>query len=171
MYIDRDEAILDDDQLVNDIIQQNNLKEYSGNIEMKIVKRIINDKKQDFSIIVEANPELHKVLLVLEKFSLGWKQCKVFDHINLIRCFKCCGFNHYANDCKRKTTCSKCGGAHHNKDCKAEYLKCANCAQSNEKTKNSCGSINDDKHNAFDKKCPIYIKLIEYHKKINDESI
>lgn len=169
VYIDNEETTLTDEQLVNDIIQQNNLRECCEKIEMKIVKRIINDKKNDFSVIVEVNLELQRILLFLEKVSLGWKQCKVIEHVNIIRCFKCCGYNHYANECKKEITCGKCGDAHSSKDCQSTALKCMNCAHKNKK-KNNKDSINDDKHNAFDKKCPIYIKLAENRKKKDEEN-
>lgn len=169
LYIDNEEATLTDEQLVDDIISQNKLIECCEKIEMKIVKRIKNDKKHDFSVIVEVNSELQKILLSMEKVSLGWKQCKVIEHINLIRCFKCCGFNHYANECKREKTCGKCGGTHDSKDCQLTSLKCTNCAHKNKKK--NANSINDDKHNAFDKKCPIYINLVEKQKKREEENI
>lgn len=169
VYIDNEEATLTDEQLVDDIIHQNNLSEYCEKLEMRIVKRIINDKKNDFSVIVETNPELQKILIFLEKVSLGWKQCKVIEHVNIIRCFKCCGFNHYAKECKREKTCGKCGGAHDSKVCQSTNLKCTNCEHRNKK-KNS-NSINDDKHNAFDKKCPILTNLIEKQKKREEENI
>jgi len=159
IYIDNDEATLTDEQLVNDIIQQNDLTDCCEKIEMKIVKRIVNDKKKDFNVIVEVNSELQKILLHMEKVSLGWKQCKVIEHVNLIRCFKCCGFNHYANNCKREITCGTIN------------LKCTNCAHNNNKQKKNKDLISDDKHNAYDKKCPIYIKLAESYKKRSDENI
>jgi len=70
IYIDNDEATLTDKQLVTDIIQQNDLTDCCEKIEMKIVKRIVNDKKKDFNVIVEVNSELQKVLLYMEKVSL-----------------------------------------------------------------------------------------------------
>lgn len=169
VYIDNEEATLTDEQLVNDIIKQNKLRECLEKVEMKIVKRIVNDKKSDFNIIVEINLELQNVLLFMEKVSIGWKQYKVIEHVNIIRCFKCSGFNHYANECKREITCSKCGGAHSSKNCQSMELKCTNCANKNKK-KNNNDPINDDKHNAFDKKCPIYIKLTENYKKRIEEN-
>jgi len=135
IYIDNDEATLTDEQLVNDIIQQNDLIDCCEKIEMKIVKRNFNDKKKDFNVIVEVNSELQKILLHMEKVSLGWKQCKVIEHVNLIRCFKCCGFNHYARECKREITCGRCGDVHSSKECQSTNLKCMNCALNNKKIK------------------------------------
>jgi len=37
-------------------------------------------------------------------------------------------------------------------------------------TRQRKNSINDDKHNAYDKKCPIYIKLAESYKKRSEEN-
>lgn len=169
VYIDSDETTLTDEQLINDIVKQNDLKDCCEKIEIKIVKRIVNNKKSDFSVIAEVNPELQKVLLFMEKISLGWKQCKVIEHLNVSRCFKCCGYNHYAKECKRELACGKCGDAHSTKTCEKTDLKCTNCAHKNKK-KNNNDKV-DDKHNAFDKKCPIYIKIAESYKKREIENI
>lgn len=171
VWIDKDEATLTDDEIINNIIQQNKISECSDNVKMKIVKRIINDKKNDFSVIIKVNPELQKMLLFLEKICLGWKQCKVVEHINILRCFKCCGYNHYANDCKREIHCGKCGGAHDSNSCQSKFLKCINCANKKKNSKDVNNIILNDNHNAFDKTCPIYIKLAEIHKKRADENM
>lgn len=67
VWIDKDEATLTDDEIINNIIQQNKISECSDNVKMKIVKRIINDKKNDFSVIIEVNPEFAKDVIIFGK--------------------------------------------------------------------------------------------------------
>lgn len=163
VFIDKEEATLTDDELTNDIIRQNKLTETCSKVNLKIVKRFDINKKGEFSMIVEVNSELQKYLLFVEKISIGWKQCRVFEYVNLTRCYKCCGYSHHAKECKRETTCSKCGGAHNGKNCEVTELKCTNCVHMNKRKKTD--EIVDVKHNAFDKECPVFIKLLENQKK------
>lgn len=75
------------------------------------------------------------------------------------------------NDCKREIHCGKCGGAHDSNSCQSKFLKCINCANKKKNSKDVNNIILNDNHNAFDKKCPIYIKLAEIHKKRADENM
>lgn len=166
VWIDIDDASLTDKEIVDNIIVQNNLKDFCENVEMKIVKRIVYEKKNEFSIIVETSSEMHKLLLFMEKVCLGWKQCKVVEYISLPRCFKCCGFNHYAKDCKSNITCAKCGGSHDSKQCNSEETKCANCVKKYNRLKDKTDfDVESLKHHAYNKCCPIYIELIDKQKK------
>lgn len=49
VWIDIDEASLTNQEIIDNSIQQNNLNEYCDKIEMKIVKRIMNEGKNDLA--------------------------------------------------------------------------------------------------------------------------
>lgn len=98
--------------------------------------------------------------------NLGWKRCKIFDHVHVTRCYKCCEFSHISTDCKNKKTCSKCGGEHDYKECQSDVMSCANCVNMNRKfnTTYNC------EHHALSTKCEItkrkriqLSKKIQYH--------
>lgn len=111
------------------------------------------------------------MLLFLEKVYLGWKHCRVIEYNNLPRCFKCCGFNHYAKECKGQLTCFKCGGSHNGKECKSEKSECVNCVKKYNKLKDKSDfDIESLKHNAYSKNCPVYVALIEKQKKRESET-
>lgn len=40
--------------------------------------------------------------LVDKDISLGWDRCKVREDLNIMICFKCCGYGHKKEDCKKK---------------------------------------------------------------------
>lgn len=61
-----------------------------------------------------------------------------------LRCFKCNGFGHTANACKKEVSCTRCAGKHLRDECINMDIKCSNC-QSNE-------------HGALDRACPVYMK-------------
>lgn len=78
-----------------------------------------------------------------------------FDAMEVMRCFRCNGFNHTSRLCKRDRTCPRCGAGHDVKDCTAAdaELCCVNCRAANEK---SGGGI-DSGHAVWDyNACSVY---------------
>lgn len=51
---------------------------------------------------------------------IGWKICKVQEYIGILRCYKCCGFYHFAKDCNKKEMCGNCAGQHTTKECRSQ---------------------------------------------------
>lgn len=43
-------------------------------------------------LIVEVDPETHKYFVERARMKVGWKNCPVYDHVNVTRCYKCWGF-------------------------------------------------------------------------------
>nr|CAH7748115.1 unnamed protein product [Callosobruchus chinensis] len=51
--------------------------------------------------------------------------CVVYDALGLKICFKCCGLNHSAKDCKKsEQICIKCAGNHKVSECNSAQFKC-----------------------------------------------
>lgn len=95
-----------------------------------------------------------------EKIKIGWSRCKVKEHINLKRCFKCCGYNNGAAMCKNDKACLNCGKDHLAKDC-TEISSCINCKNAAEKFQ-----INlDVNHPAWSSKCLVYQRKLDMAKK------
>lgn len=74
--------------------------------------------------------DLSSYLSILKKGELmiGYEFCRVFDAVELRRCFKCCGFGHFSKDCNRDDVCPRCSEAHDVKACNSSILKCIHCA-------------------------------------------
>lgn len=120
---------------------------------MKLIT-VINRKRKNHSyndVVVEMKCDKYKDVLEVGKLRLPWRECPVFEHLHLKRCYKCCGFSHKSNECKQAQICSRCAGPHKFSDCQNDTVCCVNCKQSNEHFRTKL-SVN---HHAFSKDCPI----------------
>lgn len=157
-----------DQSLIEAMKVQNELAENSEGLHLRILKRgsrmKINEeesRRESGNIIVETDAETHKKLLNKGKVNLGWRKCKVYDFVSVLRCFKCWGFNHMAKHCRKEEICQHCAGNHKGNDCEAKRKKCINCMEKIRRYNNN--NIKDD-HEATDSKCPTYLKKMEEEK-------
>lgn len=60
---------------------------------------------------------------------VGLDRCGVFNAIDVIRCYRCNGYNHLSSSCRESQSCPRCGEPHRVEDCKSEALKCSNCVR------------------------------------------
>lgn len=104
------------------------------------------------------NPETREMLVELGKMKIGWKICKVNEYIGTLRCYKCCGFYHFAKNCTRKEPCGNCAGQHVTKKCNNQIKKCVNCE---EKIKHFKIVNLDLNYSAYDNKCSCFKKELE----------
>lgn len=87
--------------------------------------------------------------------------CRVRDYVGILRCFKCCGYWHFAKDCVKKETCGLCAEQHMTKDYSSLIRKYVNCEDKirNMKIKN----LKSD-HSAYGSSCPCLKTEIEIYK-------
>ncbi|XP_046605058.1 uncharacterized protein LOC124297789 [Neodiprion virginianus] len=105
------------------------------------------DKEEDFKITyikywpkietstayAEVAPAVFTRIILDKRISVRWEKCRVFEDLDINRCFKCGGFNHMGSKCQNERACSSCGEDHDTRDCKNDKNKqCANCKRSNE---------------------------------------
>lgn len=150
----------DNDTILESFITQNDLEIVDENIrsKLKVQRKFVSKNKQNYgNIILDVHSDIYKKIMELRKFNIGWKRCDIYDYINVIRCYKCAGFNHFARDCTSKVTCSKCAGEHKLNECNNDITKCVNCFNNVMKYK-----INIDfYHSANDLDCPCYKRILE----------
>lgn len=144
------------DAIIIDELKKNN--EEINEFEMELVTIIPKKMRGSISndIIVEVNSNIYKNLLELGVLSLPWRECRIFEHFYLKRCFKCCGFSHIAAECKNDQCCSKCGGNHKHNNCRSNKICCVNCKTAN----NQYNSSLDTRHHAWSKDCAIIQRRI-----------
>ena len=104
------------------------------------------------------------------KIYVGYEVCRILESYGIMRCFKCCGFNHTQKNCNSETiVCPICAGCHGKNDCTKsdiEANKCINCSIYKEKR----GLDLNTNHNAYSFRCPVYQHQIELKSdKINYE--
>lgn len=102
-------------------------------------------------IVVEVNSDEYKQLIEMRKLRLPWRECRIFEHLYIVRCYKCCGFQHKSNGCQQNQKCGSCSGSHKFSECKTKSECCVNCKAANDKQKKNL----DTNHNAWSKNCPI----------------
>lgn len=127
-------------------------------LEVKVVKKM----RKGYMAIVEVDANLYRRMLDCGALKIKWKICAVFECLDIMRCFKCLGFNHRANDCKNvegnKQVCSQCGiEGHKENECACDNLRCINCVRANERL----GLKLNVRHGAFDKKCTTLTRQVE----------
>lgn len=132
----------------NEIIDKNTAK-----VEIKRVY----ESKGNFTAIADVDPSTFHVATEQGKLIVDWDRCAVYEHVDLLRCFKCAGFFHKAEHCNKEDKCGNCSGNHRRKDCNEEVFKCVNCKHANETLKMTF----DIKHSAYDLNCPVYKRHIE----------
>lgn len=110
------------------LVSQNDV--FQGLKHFKLRKFLSNPRREyaQYSAIVELDAATFFKVMELEKLNVGWDRCRVFDGVDVLRCFKCCGFNHKGADCKVESEiCPICSENHRVKECKATQEKCINC--------------------------------------------
>jgi hypothetical protein len=115
---------------------------------------VVNIKKNPRGVmcLLEADQQTHESLLAVGRVLIGWDSCRVYQHIDILRCFKCSQFGHIAANCRNQLCCAKCCGDHDGQDCYSVDVKCVNCVGANERLKLNL----DVNHASFSLKCPSY---------------
>lgn len=157
--------ILDIDlEMSNEELIQNmkNQNEYLNeeNVFLKVIT--MKKMKKNYMAIIECDPRSYFKIIHEGKIYMNWSRCRVFEYINVFRCYRCGGFNHGAKQCNETVDrCLKCAKSGHKKeDCTSESIKCINCADVNSKQNTNL----DINHSCFDSCCSILQKKIEISK-------
>lgn len=89
-----------EEELQETLVSQNDV--FQGLKHFKLRKFLSNPRREyaQYSAIVELDAATFFKVMELEKLNVGWDRCRVFDGVDVLRCFKCCGFNHKGADCK-----------------------------------------------------------------------
>lgn len=149
-----------EDEIVNDIILQNGLKEVDVNMrdKLKIIRKFISKNNSEVgNIILGIKNDVFKFFEKVNKLFIGFNSCKVEKYVNVVRCYNCWRYSHKKAYCKFNKTCGICTGNHDVKDCPNDKKECINCMSEAKRNKTQMNT----NHTSFDKSCPCYIKLLE----------
>lgn len=94
------------------------------------------------------------------KLCIDYKVCSIYEHVSILRCFKCNQYNHSVNNCPNEESC---GNSHEykTKTCLSNNPnKCINCINANKKFNPKL----DVNHTSFDISCPTYLRLVNQRK-------
>lgn len=146
----------EEEELQETLVSQNDV--FQGLKHFKLRKFLSNPRREyaQYSAIVELDAATFFKVMELEKLNVGWDRCRVFDGVDVLRCFKCCGFNHKGADCKVESEiCPICSENHRVKECKATQEKCINCEKCRVEQKLDIAVD----HAAWSVDCPVYLRF------------
>jgi hypothetical protein len=149
---------LNEENLRNCLIQQNlSLRNISGTFKLITCKKM----KKKYLAIIEVDPLTFADFMKMESVCIGWNICKVYEHVNVLRCFKCGGFNHTSEKCKEDVSkcLNCCEEGHDEKDCNNNSV-CVNCLKLN---KSNNLNLKVD-HSRFNYSCEVYKKQVSVSK-------
>jgi len=88
---------------LNTIRKQNRIEtNIIDGFHMRLLKRIkkadeeranrsSRTSKEEGSIIIELNKNIHRLMMKEKKMNVGWKKCSIFEQFNVKTCFKNAG--------------------------------------------------------------------------------
>ncbi|XP_017482497.1 PREDICTED: uncharacterized protein LOC108371441 [Rhagoletis zephyria] len=157
--------VLDGEVIINAIKSQNNLKDSY----MKCLKVHKSPKNPAVhNALLEIGGKGFEKVMSLKKINVEWDRCKVYESNNILRCFKCWGFNHKAAGCKENDQiCAKCGEkGHTHHQCTSELLRCVNCVRAKQRFNLGSLCVNHDCRDtccqSLQKKLKIESERIQY---------
>lgn len=150
-----------DEELISSIVEQNVLNELSGDAKsaIGIVRKYQNKHRSNSAnLIIQVNDSsIYNILKTKEKINVGWRVCYITDYYNIVRCYKCAGYNHFAKDCRNEMECFRCSSKHKTDECNKEVVKCINYIKKVERV----GVKVDANHAAYDPTCLCYQRIVE----------
>lgn len=126
---------------------------------LKVTEDIKN--KGTFNAIIKIDKHSFNEIIKKKKVMINWDCCSVKEHLSLVRCHKCSGFNHTKDICKNKTACGYCGDDHESTKCESENMRCINCIVANEKYTMNLNT----NHHVWSKQCEILSNKLNKIKK------
>ena len=138
---------------IEEAMRQQNSSLFGEEEHLKVVKVYESKKNKKLkNIIAEVDPHKYQQLMKIGAVNIKWSKCKIFNGIEIMRCFKCSRFSH-------KVCCPRCMGDHnlidHPRDDKEE--RCINCHEANKKFNMKM----DEKHAVWSDDCTTHQRSLK----------
>lgn len=147
---------------ISDLIGQNSFACEADDI--RVITRL--GEKYLCDVVVEVNHSLRKIIMDKSGVYVGWRRCRVVDHLRITRCFKCSHYGHFQRECRSGITCPVCAESHEQKDCTSSVKKCVNCVAHNVRFKTNFPedhSVRDSCCSVYKQKLHVLISKINYN--------
>lgn len=150
--------IEDEKNLLDKMIMQNIIDTDNDKMVIKVVHKYEN-KRGLVNIVLALDAQSYQCLKKKGAIHIGWKSFYYRDYINVIQCFNCWKYGHFAKNCKgEKPVCKKCAGDHKEKECRSGEVICANCKFAAEVLRIAKIDYN---HRVDDRRCEAYKRIVE----------
>lgn len=107
-----------------------NPETFCGSYTCKIVKIFPTKKSPNiYQAVIQVDRICYDKLMKAGNLFVGYDSCRIFDAIDILRCYNCNGYHHSSKGCKKDVTCPLCAHKHELKDCKSSERKCTNCVK------------------------------------------
>lgn len=129
---------ISDEALINRLMVQNK-NEISPNSDLKLISLApLKRNNNIFQAVIQCDITTYQRIMLQGKLFVGYDYCRVFDAIDLMRCYKCCGYHHLAKNCRSPIfICPLCAQNHQMNDCpKTGSNYCINCHNFNKSSDN-----------------------------------
>ena len=161
-----DSDYCDCDKFIDAITVQNS-DIFTDKSTIKLVDKPMSRPNGRCTAMIDVDMETFKRVLQKHKLKIGWNSCPVYEQVNVVRCYRCSAFNHFASECKsERMYCCLCSGDHSLNDCGTKEskkdLKCINCCRANDEY----GTDVDVNHSAMSMQCPVLCKKVEQRKRM-----
>lgn len=139
----------DNVELLANIRTQNDLQD--SEIEILFVREIKVSIHKYYTANIRTDVETFNRIMRTRRLNISWDRVRCFEHVNVLRCFKCSLYGHLADKCTADHyVCAKCNGTHDTKTCNNDKNECPNCVFNNEKLKLNLAT----NHPSWDINCP-----------------
>lgn len=150
-----------DEQLKETVLvqirHQNQWMSKMEDIVIEEVYQVTTARIKYVNVIISSGLKTQESLLKKGTIILGFTQCRVSEHIDMIQCQNCNRFGHFRHTCTFTTNCRKCGQAHDKSVCDTvnPNPSCNNCLLANAQ-----GASHNVRHRVTDDRCPIKVERI-----------
>lgn len=152
---------LSEEEVLNYITKQNT---FIGPNSLEVIQVKENRQKTEYIVVAEVDGNCYNMCMQNKRINIKWDRCRVYDYINIRRCFNCSGYNHLANYCKNRMACSKCAEEHTLKECNNQEEKCRNCIMANDRVNLGL----DICHPSWSQDCETYKRKVNAKMKLLD---
>lgn len=122
-------------------------EEYDKSINFVTARTCRNESRENWTATVGG--KLFKIFMedCQSRVHIDLVSIYVEEEVQIVKCYKCCGYGHISKHCKDKECCPQCGGEHRKTECLAETMDCPNCKRLN---------LEPREHSADDHNCPAH---------------
>ena len=108
----------------------NKLLDNAKHFKLLAMQKLKNN--EDLSqIILKVTLALRNIFKNLgDRLFIGLRSCRIYDQVQVVRCYNCQEFGHIKPNCTKALQCSKCLENHDSRTCKITDFQCINCHKS-----------------------------------------